>query len=118
MLEKPIEITVLIGLDTESATALSNVMKACEVLMKNYKIKAFVNPVNLWLDPVKASIRNLPVIIIDNKKVLSGYVPTINELVNAVLESVKMRKRSNNEQHLYGYTPEENPLLNVAVVDW
>jgi hypothetical protein len=93
-------------------------MKACEVLMKNYKIKAFVNPVNLWLDPVKASIRNLPVIIIDNKKILSGYAPTINELVNAVLESVKMRKRSNNEQRLYGYTPEENSLLNVAVVDW
>ncbi|MEL9940305.1 MAG: hypothetical protein QW632_02640 [Ignisphaera sp.] len=92
-----LEVTILMGLDDVSNQALDNLKKASEILYHRYKIKLILNPINLWLDPLKASINSLPIIFIGSKKIFSGYPPSINEIIREAVKLATSNHHTNFE---------------------
>jgi|UniRef100_A0A7J2U488 hypothetical protein len=115
-MDKPLEITVFIGLDEVSNVALNNLVKACNLLNEKFNVKVFVNPINLWHDPINSSIRGLPIIVIGNKKIFSGYPPDVDELVKEVLKVIRSNKGSVTEDPL-PFTHFEGGFLSAAIAD-
>ena len=114
--KKPLEITIFMGLDDVSNAALNNLIKACNFLNKKYSVRVFVNPINLWHDPINSAIRGLPVIVIGNKKIFSGYSPDVNELVKEILKIIKSDEGIAIEA-LLPFTKFEGGFLSAAIAD-
>ncbi|MEM0027251.1 MAG: hypothetical protein QXT53_03965 [Ignisphaera sp.] len=111
-----LEATILMGLDDTSNQALDNLKKASKILYHRYKIRLVLNPINLWLDPLKASINSLPIIFIGNKKVFSGYLPSINEIIQEVIKLATSNHRANFETLLPTAILRED-FINAALID-
>ena len=111
-----LEATILMGLDDVSNQALDNLKKASEILYHRYKIRLILNPINLWLDPLKASINSLPVIFIGNKKIFSGSSPSIDEIIREVVKLATSNHRTNFEALLPTAILRED-FINAALTE-
>ena len=111
-----VEAIVFIGLDENSNTALENLRKASEVLMKEYGIKLIIIPVNTWSDILNSSIRSLPMIVINGSKAFSGYAPTVNDIKEYVLKTIKLRNRGREFQLPAGIIKEDAMMASAIIL--
>ncbi len=110
-----LEAIVFVGLDETSNSALENLRKASEILVKEYGVKLVIIPVNMWLDPLNSSIKSLPLIIIGGFNAFSGYAPTANEIKEYVLKIIKLKNRG-RELQLPAGTIDSEMLMSSALV--
>ncbi|HDD25868.1 MAG TPA: hypothetical protein ENF75_02120 [Acidilobales archaeon] len=78
----PVEIHVILSNDNESEVTLRNAWEASQILFKQYGIEAYVIPINMW-----HSNDSLPQVLIDGECVVSGRVPTVDEIIDLVLNN-------------------------------
>ncbi|MDK6027779.1 hypothetical protein QPL79_00115 [Ignisphaera sp. 4213-co] len=111
-----LEATIFMGLDEMSNVALDNLKKASQILYTKYGVKLLLNPVNIWLDPIKAALNSLPIIFIGDRKLFSGYTPSIDEIVSEVIKLIS------TQQHTYVETlmPAgifRDDFVNAAIIE-
>ncbi len=86
-------VTLVIGMDSESAIALENAERARKLLYERYGLKIVVVPINTWIsDPIRAQMMGIPRIYVNGLLVSQGKALDVNELVEFVLSSCKRFK--------------------------
>jgi hypothetical protein len=109
-----LEAIIFIGLDEISNNALENLREASEILLKEYGVKLIIVPVNTWLDPLNSSIKSLPTIVINGFKAFSGCAPTVDDIKEFVLKTIKLKNRRKDLQLPAGILKED--ILTASAI--
>ncbi|MDM7275968.1 MAG: hypothetical protein P3X22_007660 [Thermoprotei archaeon] len=83
-----LEVKVYLGIDWKSRLAQEILSEVERILASNYGFNVEINVMELPLGDTDPEAENMPIIVVNNRTVVRGRIPSAQELLDALFEAL------------------------------